>query len=181
MLEWYWRWKTDVIGEKPIGGSLVKLHLWNKLRSRKINRVLWVTKLFWSCVLGAMCHCCWAKCSGSRRINKCLIWCLPARSCIQQVCARSMSHKSLRPCCFRFTTRTVHVSAMRRDAVPSGLKQMAQIELRKTTEWPDLPLTSISHAVTWLTIQESGICSRLNVFWDSERLDVMDCSVTVLL
>ena len=65
--------------------------------------------------------------------------CLPARSCIQQVCARSMSHKSLRPCCFRFMTRTAHVSAMRRDAVPSGLKQMAQIELRKTTEWPGSP------------------------------------------
>ena len=36
-------------------------------------------------------------------------------------------------------TRTVHVSAMRRDAVPSGLKQMAQIELRKRTEWPVPP------------------------------------------
>ena len=65
-----------------------------------------------------MCHCCWAKCSG-RRINKCLVPCATAagpsvpagvltnassvvtkvrasaRSCIQQVCARSMSHKSL--------------------------------------------------------------------------------------
>jgi hypothetical protein len=43
-------------GEKPVQGSLFKLHLWNELRSCKINRVLWVTKLFWSCVLGDMCH-----------------------------------------------------------------------------------------------------------------------------
>jgi len=136
-----------------------------------------VTKLFWSCVMGALCHCCWAK-SSVRRINKCLIWCLPARSCIQQVCARSMSHKSLRPCCFRFMTRTVHVSAMRRCAVPSGLRQMAQIGLRKTREWPDILVSNTSHAVTWLTIRES---SRLNIFWDSERSDVMDYSVTVLL
>jgi hypothetical protein len=85
------------------------------------------------------------------------------------------------PCCFRFTTRTVHVSAMRRGAVPSGLKQMAQIELRKINRMANLRLTNTSHAVTLLRIRGSGICSRLNVFWDSERLDIVDFSVTVLL
>jgi hypothetical protein len=76
-------------GEKAVRGSLFKLHLWNELRSCKIHRVLWVTKLFWSCVLGVMCHCCWAKCSG-RRINKCLIWCLPARPLLYSAGVRTI-------------------------------------------------------------------------------------------
>jgi len=89
--------------------------------------------------------------------------CPPAHVFSRCVHDRCHTNPCAGPCCFRFMTRTVHVSAMRRDAVPSGLKQMAQIELRKTTEWPDLPLTHTSHAVTLLTIRGSGICSRLSV------------------
>lgn len=97
--------------------------------------------------------------------------CPPARSCIQQVCARSMSHKSLRrPMLLQIYDTNCARECNEARCSTVGFEANGANGTKKNNRMANLPLTNTAHAVTLLTIRRSGICSRLNVFWGLRKV-----------